>query len=304
MRRPDPLTRRSLLLPFRFAARLAPRICQRWGSYHGALLAAFLMRRSRASVEGNLRIITGIRSRNDLRRLATRAFRHYGQYLLDYMALPHLGREDPPWRVSLIEGGDLLEAAVRQNRGVVLVTPHLGHWELGGAFLAARGFEIAAATAPEPDPGILGLREAMRRRIGVRSLTLRAEDGAMGLLPLLGALREGRIVAMLADRSTIGSSTEVEFFGRRTPFPLGPALLGRASGAPVVPVYITICSDWSYKIAAENPIHVAQSSDRVRDLQEATQEVARRFQARIARHPDQWYNFFDFWPGGQSGRRA
>ena len=71
-----------------------PRRIQRWAGLPVALALFLLLREARLGVERNLeRIAPGGRSPWVVRRLAFRTFRHYGQYLLDYMVLPYLGGE-------------------------------------------------------------------------------------------------------------------------------------------------------------------------------------------------------------------
>ncbi|MCZ6688232.1 MAG: lysophospholipid acyltransferase family protein [Planctomycetota bacterium] len=305
MRRGDHPTRRELLVPLEAAARLLPRRLQAWLGAPLAVLSLLFFPRSRKAIARNIEIVGGGKfSRGEIRRLTYRTFRHYGQYLLDYMLLPHMGRKELQAVIPRMEGEEELRRALQRGKGVVAVTAHLGNWEMGGALLASHGYPVSVATALEPDPGVLALREAIRRRIGVETLTLSDGAGAFSLVPLLAALRRNRIVALLADRSHSGATAWVPFFGRSTGFPLGPAILARASGAPIVPVFVTLGDDWIYDAVAEEPIWVDRTDERDADLRNATQRLAACFEAMIARHPDQWYNFFDIWQEERVDRSA
>ena len=301
MRRADPLTRRLLLVPLRLAARLAPRALQRWAGWPIAGLLYLLLRGPRRAVRRNLEVVGGGRlSEGDARRIARRPFHPYGQYLLDYMALPDLRDQKVAWQVSRVDGEDHIAAGLEAGRGAILTAPHFGLWELGGAYLASRGYGVHVMTALEPDSRVRRIREEMREALGIETITLEPADGAFGLIPLLAALRRNRLVALLGDRVESGATIQVDFFGQSTPFPIGPALLGRASGAPIVPVFVTLIKDWTYEVSAEKGIDVPRTGDRERDTREATQLLARCFETRIAGHPEQWYNFFDFWPGDRA----
>ncbi len=298
MRRADPLTRRSLLVPIRLVARLAPRQLQKWLGWPIAGLFYLLLGSSRRAVRRNLEVVGGGRlSKGERRRIARRTFHHYGQYLLDYMVLPDLRDQRVAWQISRVDGEYHIAVALESGHGAILTAPHFGLWELGGAYLASRGYGVHVTTAPEPDSRVRRIREETRQALGIETITLEPADGAFGPIPVLAALRQNRLVALLGDRSDSGATTEVQFFGRPTPFPIGPAALGRASGAPILPVFVTLKEDWTYEVSGEEGIRVARTGNRERDMQEATQKLARSFEDRIARHPDQWYNFFDFWPG-------
>lgn len=300
MRETRPLTRMGILAPFTVAGRVLPRRVQRWLGWPVASILLLLLSRQGRMVASNIeKIGRGRYSRREIRRLTLGTFRRYGQYLTDYMSLPFLGDAGLSSMIGAVSGEAGLVDALEAGKGAILVTAHIGHWELGGALLASHGFPVCIATAPEPDPLVLAIRESMRRRIGVRTITLSSGQGALSLVPLLAALRRNSVVALLADRETDGAIVEVPFFDRPTRFPLGPALLARASEAPIVPVSVTLNDKWTYDAVAEQPYRVRRTADRDRDLREATEHLARTFEAKIARHPDQWYNFFDFWQGAR-----
>lgn len=95
----------------------------------------------------------------------------------------------------------------------------------------------------------------------------------------------------------------VDFFGKPAPFPTGPATLARATRAPIVPVFILAKPDRRHcDFFVEQPIEVAHTRDRKSDIGDATRRLAALYESFVARHPDQWFNFFDFWSPPQVSR--
>ena len=100
---------------------------------------------------------------------------------------------------------------------------------------------------------------------------------------------------MHLDRYTGGNSIKLPFFGREAAFPLGPATLARATRAPLVPVFMVREGAKGFRATTEDPIEVAHTRDRERDLREATAKAVAVYESYVRRHPLQWYNFHDFW---------
>ena len=101
---------------------------------------------------------------------------------------------------------------------------------------------------------------------------------------------------MLGDRHENGRRTPVTFFGRRVYFPSGVVALAQVSGAPILPVFVTLRPDGRYRAWMEPPVEVSPRPGRNAAILAAkTQELAAVFERVIAAQPDQWFQFFDYW---------
>ncbi len=111
--------------------------------------------------------------------------------------------------------------------------------------------------APEADPRVERLLRGDDAR--VRFVTLRRPADAV---PLVAALRRGEIVGMQGDRA-LGhrGDVPVEFFGAPAPFPLGPFVLARAAGVPVLPAFCVLRADRRYAVHVQPPLHVARGEE-------------------------------------------
>src|SRR5262249_45786846 len=101
----------------------------------------------------------------------------------------------------------------------------------------------------------------------------------------------GEIVAMQGDRG-LGNRGDVAmpFFGAPAPFPLGPFVLARAAGVPVVPSFCVLGPDRRYTIVVGEPITVKEGA-----AVEALAARVKILQSTVGAHPGQWFNFFDAW---------
>jgi KDO2-lipid IV(A) lauroyltransferase len=309
--RPPDLNTLRWVRPFVVASILMPRPLQHALGVPVAALLLLLLGRAREGVLANLRRILGPARATPARRifLAWKTFYQYGLYLLDYAAVAFGPARRARALIGRTLGRERLEAALARGRGAVLVTPHLGNWELGGAALSLDGLAPTVLEATGGDAGLRGVRARFRRRLGIeaRAVGDPSAGGAFSLLEAAGVLRRGGLVAVLADRPSGPSDVEVEFFGGPRPFPSGPAALAHATGAPILPVFVLLGRDGRYDLEIDAPIVVRQGEDtlaagasraeRSAAIRAATQAIARAFERRVAAAPDQWYNFFAYFDG-------
>lgn len=287
------------VFPFYLGYLLIPRPLQHVLGVPIGFALSRIMRRSRAGVARNLvRILRCGPAAEDRRRapaLLWRTFWKYGLYLLDYMVFALGGAERTRALVGRREGEGPLFAALAAGRGAIIVSPHLGNWELGGAVLARLGRPPHVLTARRGDGALEKYRRRFRRRLGVRFLDVaEAAGAAAGLVEAARVLRGGGVVAVLADRAQGGRAVGARFFGTRCRFPAGPAALALATGAPIFPVAIVLERGFRYRVAIGAPIDVRAGGPREEALEAATAAMAAAFEGWIRAYPDQWYNFYDW----------
>ncbi|HVR96903.1 MAG TPA: lysophospholipid acyltransferase family protein [Thermoanaerobaculia bacterium] len=183
------------------------------------------------------------------------------------------------------------------GEGFILVTAHVGNWEVGSMVPAAEEKRrVHLVREAETDPRAQRfIADLIRSRSCNLYTTHFAEDPQLGML-LLDALRQGEIVALQGDRPRCGGKVaEVELFGRPFPIPVGPAALARAAGVPILPVFVLREGRRRYRCSIREPIRVAQSDDRHRDIEEALARFAGELQWAIRRQPHQWFCFRKLW---------
>ena len=195
------------------------------------------------------------------------------------------------------EGLEAWEALTASGEGFILVTAHLGSWEVGSMLPAAiHQQRIHVVREAETDPRAQRfIEDLIRRSGGERYVTHFAEDPQLGM-EMLDALRRGEVVALQGDRPRSGGRTaEVRLFDRPFPLPVGPAALARAAGVPIVPVFVFREGRRRYRCILRPPLRVAQTASRQQNLEEMLGRFAADLEAAIRREPHQWFCFREIW---------
>jgi KDO2-lipid IV(A) lauroyltransferase len=300
-RYPRSVHRFIYLFFFQFCSTLIPRSIQKFFVVVIGDLFYLLMGKTKGHVRKNIEGLSrGQWSKKKIDALTRKTFQNYGQYLLDYMVMHRLRPSNKNRWIEDEAGGDYMVEALRAGKGAICITPHLGNWEIGGLLLSFKGGKLNVLTLDERDLGIRSFREEMRGRRGIRNLYINPKDETpMAILDAVKALRRNEIVAMLGDRMESQKTMVFDFFGRKTPFAIGVAILAMATGAPVLPVFIVMGRNRKYKGIIDSPIHFNPSSreDREAVIRKGMERLIRKFEVYIEKYPDQWYNFYSYWKG-------
>ncbi len=251
------------------------------------------LRKIRAAIASNLEAVLGPCGWWERQRRIYRTFRTFAWCLSE--RYERLSTD----RVFTIEadGVEEWQELVERPGGFILVTAHLGAWEVGSMLPSSRdGRRVHVVREPETDPRAQRFIEGLIRRCGGALYTTHfADDPQLGV-DLLDALRRGEIVALQGDRPRSGGRTvEASLFGRPFALPVGPAALARAAGVPIVPVFVLREGRLRYRCLLRPALHVAQSGDRQRDLQEALAGFVADLETVIRREPHQWFCFRRLW---------
>jgi phosphatidylinositol dimannoside acyltransferase len=242
-----------------------------------------------AVLEANLRRVIGAEAPADqLRGLSRQAMRSYARYWLEAFRLPVM----PADRLvgGMHETGHIGTAFefLAAGRGVILALPHMGNYDLAGAWLIANGAGSVTVVAERVRPeSVYDRFVAFREGIGMEVLP--ASGGPCSAFGILAQrLRAGKTVGLVCDRDVTGAGIEVEFFGEKARMMGGPAALAVQTGAALMPVILWFEGDqWGAHVHAEVP--VPAGGNREQQAAAMMQEVARLFEAGIRAHPQDWH---------------
>ena len=243
----------------------------------------------RAVVRRNMARVVGERN---VDRYVDEAYRSYARYWIEALRMPKPGPTAIQQRTTT-EGLDELSKRLDEGRSVIFVSPHLGSYDVAGAWLASNGWRVLAVAEELEPPELFDMFCQLRASAGVEILP--AGKGATART-LLSALREGAIVGLIADRDIAGSGIEVEFFGEKTLIPNGPAVLALRTGAALAVGALFQRPGGRYHAVVLDPIDVEAGKTEEHRVRALTEQVVKQMEDLIRREPGQWHLFQPNWP--------
>ena len=243
-----------------------------------------------AQLRRNLaRVVPGAPA-EELDDLVRRGLRSYARYWREAFRLPSMDHAALHARLDgAVEGVSHLDAALAAGRGVVVVLPHTGNWDLAGVWLVGRCGEFSTVAERLRPESLYRRFEEYRRSLGFDVVPLTGEAQSP-TLRLARRLRSGGVVCLLADRDLTESGVTVDLFGAPARLPSGPARLAAATGAVLLPFGCWFAPD-GWGMCFHPPVSVRGGSE----VTGATQAVAGRFAADIAEHPEDWHMLQPLW---------
>lgn len=251
----------------------------------------------RKLVRGNLAAVLGLREEEVPSAMVTEVFRSFAMYLVDFFRFSRLRPEEIPGLVRL-EGIENMREALALGRGAIGATAHLGNYELGGAVLSLMGLPVSAVVLTHQNRRVDAFFERQRAHVGVEGLPVQRMGRKAFLEACLNALKEERILGLVADRDYFNHGIELPLFGKRMRIPTGPASFSVRTGAPVVPIFVVREPDGSYRFIMERPIRAPEGVSREEAVRRMTQECLTVMTRHIRQYPTQWYMFQEFWRSG------
>jgi lauroyl/myristoyl acyltransferase len=253
----------------------------------------FFERRGRCAVIANLRQVMAFRgchpTERELKLTARTTFQFFGKYLVDFLRFQRLGEEDIK-RLVTIEHPEYIEQSWQRGKGVIVVTAHLGNWEIGGAVLAGMGYPLNVVALKQPSAKLNEFFQKHRRKRGMVVVPL-----GSSVKRLIGALRRKEFIALLADRDYSDHQEATRLCGAPACMPRGASWLAARTGAVVLPGFVLRNEDNTFLMKMYPPIIPVAGMK-----QEAIQErINAALEDAIGAYPHQWFMFQSVW-GGQS----
>jgi len=197
-----------------------------------------------------------------------------------------------------VEGRERWPEGTTLDRGVVLITAHVGAWDVGSflpGMVEDRHVHVVREQEMDEDAQEF-IEELYGEKTSEHFTTHFSRANPLLGATLLAALRRGEIVGIQGDRAATGGRTgEVALFGRSLHLPLGPAALARAAGCLAVPVFCFREGRRSYRLVVREPIAPVDTGEKERDLEAMTRAIAHEVEWAIRDRPHQWFCFRDLW---------
>jgi len=225
-----------------------------------------------------------------VRRTAWGVFQNYGTTLVEILQMGFFSREQVLQRVRL-HGLDQVLGKVSPDQGVVVVSAHMGNWEIGMQVMPCFFGRPLTAVAKKFKAGrIENWLHRVRTRFGSQILY---KKGALAEMTRI--VREGGILTILVDMARRKDGVDIEFFGKKATATPAAAMLALRCRCPVVPVFCLREVDGTIGIRVGAPIEMLRSRDLRRDLVVNTQRITDVVESMVRRHPEQWHWLMKRW---------
>ncbi len=252
-----------------------------WFTWHGA-------RVMRRNLMLNARRLLGEgTSDRQLRAHCKLVLSNFYQFIYELGRTPRMSDAQLDAQIAGVEGRERYDKARQRGRGAILVTAHLGSFEIGMASLRQIEQHVHVVFRRDPMPRFERLRRLQHERLGVTEATV--SDGLHVWMGLRDALEQDHVVLLQGDRVMPDQAGErLPFCGGHMMFPPGPIKLALATGAPIVPIFSIREADGRVRIYLEEPIDPEPIALRKGEPHPALVQMAGTIERYVKRFPDQW----------------
>ncbi|TSE05347.1 lysophospholipid acyltransferase family protein [Aquimarina algiphila] len=218
----------------------------------------------------------------------------FGQTLIDKIAIPSGLRKGYTFH---FDGENLLEEALSKQKGGILISAHVGNFELAQYFFKERltDTSISIVITDQDHQDIKEYLDQYRQRDEIHFIIVK--DDFSHIFEINAALAQNKIICIAGDRYLKDTKCiEEELLGKTARFPVGPFYLGSRLNVPVLFVYVMREPKKHYHLYAR---HV---DVKARDAQDLLRKFTQNLEYMVRKYPLQWFNFYDFWQDKKNGR--
>jgi KDO2-lipid IV(A) lauroyltransferase len=226
-------------------------------------------------------------SPSEHRDFARRVVGNFYDFVIDLAVSGRQTAEQILARVQCVEGESEYRQARKKALGAILVTAHMGAFEVGLASLRRVEPDVHVVFKRDRFSSFERIRSHVRALLGVHEAPI--DEGLPALMRLRDALRANGVVVMQGDRAMPGQKAQaVPLFTGHLRMPVGPVTLAQITGSPIVPVYVIRATGGKFRIHLGQPIFVDPDARPADGIDPALAKFARSLESQIALHPDQW----------------
>ncbi len=233
----------------------------------------------------------------ELQAAVKAGMRSYLRYWCDTFRLPKWSHEQIVNRVTVIND-HLLRDALAAGTGAIVSLPHAGNWDHAGAYYCETGAPIVTVAEHLEPERLFRKFLAYRESLGMEVL----DASARSLGTLSQRLRQGRLIALVADRDLSKNGVDVTFFGHPARMPAGPAVLSIQTGAPLLTAFVRYLES-GIEITFEPAIEVPSEGKQSEKIAQMIQESADRLEQHLTRHVTDWHMLQRIWIDGDFKER-
>lgn len=223
------------------------------------------------------------KSHSEIQSIAIAVYINMVKIFFEFLRLGSFFRGKTPERKFTFPNAALFERLLSEKKGIVVVTTHLGNWELEGGYTCWLKYKLNAIYFPQTNPLADDFFNKARSGVGINLI-----PNTVAVKKTIEHLRKNELVAFLADQDARGGHVFVDFFGRKAATVKGPVFFAVKTGAPMILAAFIRKPDNSFELHIEE-VPISHSGDIENDLITNTQAWSTRLENLIRQYPDQWF---------------
>jgi KDO2-lipid IV(A) lauroyltransferase len=255
-------------------------------------LAFHLVRGERRRAEANLRLAYPGADDAFVTGTVRQMFVNLGEHAMETVCIRRVDRRLPGWVRFEAADRAILDRALAAGKGAIVLSGHVGNWELAARFLAREGYEVVAIGRESHDPGLQRLIDDLRASGGVRILH---RGHRLTPVKMLRQFQKGGSLFLLVDQDTDVPSVFVPFFGMPAKTPRAPADLCRRTGAALVAGFLHRDGPGKGHRLVFHELEVAHTDDAEADALATTTRINEVYEEEIRGAPAEWVWFHPRW---------
>jgi KDO2-lipid IV(A) lauroyltransferase len=228
---------------------------------------------------------------NQLDALVFDGLKSYMRYWRETFRSPDWSKERILSTVTVTNEHLLLEP-INKKTGVMVCLPHAGNWDHAGSYFCAKGAELVTVAEVLKPRALFEKFLAYRQAIGMEVLPL----DSRAFPTLLQRARDGKLIALVADRDLSASGIDVNFFDGPARMPAGPAIVAIRTGIPLISAFVSYTEKGIHIDLKQ--IEIPETSDEEQRIKATVQLCANSFAAGITKHPQDWHMLQRIWIDG------
>jgi Kdo2-lipid IVA lauroyltransferase/acyltransferase len=246
--------------------------------------------KDRKAVIRNLSVILK-KDTGECEDMAKNVFRNFAYYIVDFFRMGRINKEFVTEKISLI-GLERIDEALKQKKGIIALTSHIGNWEMGGVTMSLLGYDISAVALNHKHELINRFFINQREQKGLKVIRMSSV-----MKRCISALSAKGILALVGDRDFTNSGIMLDFFGVPTSIPKGPAMLSLRTDSVIIPVFFLRVGLYNYKFIFDKPIETNKTDfkDDEEAVRKITEQLVAVMEKYIKQYPEQWLLFRNFW---------
>ena len=228
-------------------------------------------------------------SSQKLEELTKLGMRSYLRYWFDTFRLSKWSKNRIISTTQVIRE-NLLRDPIQSKQGCIVALPHAGNWDHAAAYFCSTGITLTAVVEKLKPEAIFKKFLAYRQSIGIEAISHKEKT-----IPILTErLQAGKLIALVADRDMSRNGIEVNFFGKTSKMPSGPAILAIKTGAPLITAYVRY-TPGGIEIIFDETLKPTNSGSEEEQIKIITQSMADNFAKRIKENPVDWHMLQRIW---------